>query len=253
MIISANHIHFAYHKEPVLHDISFRIAPSEVMGIIGPNGSGKTTLLKCINRILKPRSGQVLLNGRDIAGMYLRDISRQIGYVPQNTGSGYDPPTVFEAVLMGRRPHTAWGSGKKDKSKAWEVLASLNLERFAARRLDELSGGEKQKVMIARALAQEARVLLLDEPTNNLDIRHQIDVMNLLRDLADTQGISVIAAIHDLDLVVKYCDRTVLMSQGGVFASGETLQVITKENIKRVFGVDIVIDQSCGRDHVIVM
>jgi iron complex transport system ATP-binding protein len=253
MRIFAKNIIFAYYKEPVIHGVNFRIEPSEMLGIIGPNGSGKTTMLKCINRILNPRSGQILMDGRDIAGMKRLDISKQIGYVPQNSYGGYDSPTVFEVVLMGRRPHDKWASGRKDKNKVWEVLASMNLERFAARRFDELSGGERQKVMIARALAQEARILLLDEPTNNLDIKHQIDVMDLLKDLADSQGFSVCAVVHNLDLAAKYCDRTILMHRGQVFASGPTPQVITTENIKSVYGVDIIIDHSHGRPHVVVV
>lgn len=253
MKVFAKNITFAYDKEPVLHGIDFQIEPSEFLGIIGPNGSGKTTLLKCINRILKPRSGQILLDGRDIADMKRLDVAKQIGCVPQNAGGGYDSPTVFEVVLMGRRPHAAWSSGKKDRNKTWEVLAAMNLEGFAVRRFDELSGGERQQVMIARALAQEARILLLDEPTNNLDIRHQIDVMNLLRNLADSQGFSVCTVVHNLDLAVRYCDRTILMHRGQVFASGPTLQVITPENIKNVYGVDITIDHSCGRSHVVVV
>jgi len=253
MRVSAKEIIFAYHKEPVIRGVNLRIEPSEILGIVGPNGSGKTTILKCINRILKPRSGQILIDGRDIAEMKRLDISKQIGYVPQNSDGGYGSPTVFEMVLMGRRPHATWTSGRKDKNRVWEVLSSMNLEKLAARRFDELSGGERQKVMIARALAQETRILLLDEPTNNLDIKHQTDVMNLLKDLADRQGFSVCTVIHNLDLAVKYCDRTVLMHRGRVFASGPTSQVITAGNIRSVYGVDIIIDHSYGRPHVVVV
>lgn len=253
MGVNARDIVFAYQRDPVLHGVSLRMEPSEILGIIGPNGSGKTTMLKCINRILTPRSGTVLIEGRDIAGMPRLEIARQIGYVPQNSERNNGSPTVFEVVLMGRRPHALWNTGKKDEEKTWEVLVSLHLERFASQRFDELSGGERQKVLIARALAQEAGVLLLDEPTNNLDIKHQMDVMNLLRGLADRKGISVCTVVHDLDLAMKYCQRTILMHRGRVFAAGPTPEVITAGNVKSVYEVDIVIDHSYGRPHVVVV
>jgi iron complex transport system ATP-binding protein len=252
MSVAAKDVVFAYGSDPVLRKISFMLGPSEMLGIIGPNGSGKTTLLKCINRILTPRQGRILIDNRDLSRMKRLEIARQIGYVPQISDTNNGSPTVFEVVMMGRRPHASWNAGKRDEEKTWNILASLKLERFAMNHLDELSGGERQKVMIARAMAQEARTMLLDEPTSSLDIKHQMEVMDLLQDLVKRKGLSAVTVVHDLDLAMKYCDRTVLMNNGRVHSSGNTEDVITPENIRYVYGVDILIERFNGRHHVLV-
>jgi len=253
MSLLADDLVFSYHSEPVLQKVGFSMAGSEIMGIIGPNGSGKTTLLKCINRILAPSQGHVLIDGGDISDMKRLDIARRISYVPQSSNGHQGYPTVFEVVMMGRRPHATWNTGKRDEKEVWKILANLGIDGFASSHFDELSGGERQKVMIARALAQEARVMLLDEPTSNLDIRHQMEVMDLLKDLVRERNMSACAVVHDLDLALKYCDSVVLMDKGKVFSSGKASEVITTYNIKKVYGVDIVIDDTYGRPHVVIV
>ncbi len=253
MNVIAKDVEFAYNSIPVLNSVSLTLEPSEILGIIGPNGSGKTTMLKCLNRILSHKQGEILIHDRDISTMKQIDIAKVVGYVPQHANGGHGMPTVFEVVLMGRRPHAAWQSSKKDIEKTWDILASLDMERFASHRYDQLSGGQRQKVLIARALAQEASILLLDEPTSSLDIKHQMDVMELLRSLVRSDGLSVCTIVHDLDLAIKYCDKVVMMKDGGIFAAGDACDVITAGNIRSVYEVDAVIDDSHGRPHVMIV
>jgi len=169
------------------------------------------------------------------------EIAKHIGYVPQSSTSA-QALTVFEVVLMGRRPHIGWQSSDKDIEKAWEVLGLLKIESLAMRSFNELSGGEQQRVIIARSLAQEAKILLLDEPTSNLDIRHQLEVMELSRELVDKQKLAVVVAIHDLNLASRYCDKIVMMKTGQIVAAGKPTDVLTPENIKSVYGVEVAIN-----------
>ena len=254
MSVQADGVVFAYpNRQPVLKSVGLELNGSEVLGIIGPNGSGKTTFLKCLNRILTPAQGEILLHDRDVTRMSRRDIAKTVGYVPQSSNGRFAEPTVYEVVLMGRRPHVGWRSSARDEEAAWRAIERLELSELATTPYDQLSGGEKQKVLIARALAQEARVLLLDEPTSNLDIRHQLEVMGLLRELVATRSLSVCVIVHDLDLAIKYCDKAVLMKGGEVFAAGPTTDVITEANILDVYRVRAVIDQTYGRPHVVVL
>ena len=254
MSVQANGVVFAYpNRPPVLKSVGLELNGSELLGIVGPNGSGKTTFLKCLNRILTPSQGEILLHDREVARMSRRDIARSVGYVPQSGNGRYAEPTVFEVVLMGRRPHVGWRSSRRDEEAAWQAIERLDLGELATTAYDQLSGGEKQKVLIARALAQEARVLLLDEPTSSLDIRHQLEVMGLLRDLVAARALSVCVIVHDLDLAIKYCDKVVMLKGGEVFATGTSTDVITEANIHDVYGVRAVIDASYGRPHVVVL
>ena len=254
MSVVADNVIFAYpNRTPVLKSVGLELNGSEMLGIIGPNGSGKTTFLKCINRILTPSQGEILLHDRDVRRMSRRDIARSVGYVPQSSSGRYSEPSVFEVVLMGRRPHVGWRSSDSDEEAAWQAIQRLGLGTLATNPYDHLSGGEKQKVLIARALAQEARVLLLDEPTSSLDIRHQLEVMDLLRELVATRSLSVCVIVHDLDLAIKYCDRVVMMKGGEVFAAGHSTEVITEATILDVYGVRAVIDRAYGRPHVVVL
>ncbi|RLG25115.1 ABC transporter ATP-binding protein, partial [Methanosarcinales archaeon] len=173
MKLKVKEMEFSYASTPVLENVCMELAPSEILGIVGPNGAGKSTLLRCIDRILKPQRGSILLDGQEIKEMSRMEIARRMGYVPQ-TSTRVFPATVFDTVLMGRRPHLGWRSNEQDVEKVLEVLKLLDIVEFALRDFNEISGGQQQKVLIARALAQEADVLLLDEPTSNLDIRHQL-------------------------------------------------------------------------------
>ena len=245
-------IAFSYDKSPILKDISLELKDSEILGILGPNGSGKTTLMKCMNRILTPKQGNIILNDENLLKMTRMDISKLIGYVPQNSVEELCFPTVYEVVMMGRRPYGYWRMNSDDDEIVWEAMTEMSVDNLAVHRFDELSSGQTQRVLMARAIAQRANVLLLDEPTSNLDIKYQIDVMETVKGLVGTKGVSVCAIIHDLDLAIKYCDKAVLLHDGLIYSAGKVEDVITENNIRHVYGVDIVIDRTYGRPHVVV-
>jgi len=238
-------VEFGYGSEAVLKGISIEILQGEMLSIVGPNGAGKTTLLRCINRILKPRRGVIMINGQSIEEMSRREIAKKMGYVPQSTHQVF-PNTVFDVILMGRRPHFAWKCNEKDIEKVLETLKMLGIEHLAMRDITELSGGQQQKVFIARALAQEPEILLLDEPTSNLDIKHQLEVMNIIKSITNERGITAIMAIHDLNLASRYADRVIMMHEGRIFAVGSPEEVLTPENIREVYGVEAEV--LCGKD-----
>ena len=238
-------VEFGYGSEAVLKGVSIEIPQGEMLSIIGPNGAGKTTLLRCINRILKPRRGVIMVNGKSIEEMSRREIAKKMGYVPQSTHQVF-PNTVFDVILMGRRPHFAWKCNEKDIEKVLETLKMLGIEHLAMRDITELSGGQQQKVFIARALAQEPEILLLDEPTSNLDIKHQLEVMNIIKSITNEKGITAIMAIHDLNLASRYADRVIMMHEGRIFAVGSPEEVLTPENIREVYGVEAEV--LCGKD-----
>ncbi|PVX26508.1 MAG: ABC transporter ATP-binding protein [Candidatus Bathyarchaeum sp.] len=241
MNLTVNNITFSYDSSLSLDRVSLELQESEILGIIGPNGSGKSTLLKCLNKILKPKDGSILLDGQEVKKMNRLEIAKHIGYVPQCSESP-QALTVFEVILMGRRPHIAWQSSQKDAQKTWQVLELLGIEHLALRNFNELSGGEQQKALIARSLVQEAEILLLDEPTSNLDIKHQLEVMELSHNLVAKQKLSVVIAIHDLNLASRYCNKIVMMKKGKIFAAGDTTSVLTTENIQSVYGVEVTIN-----------
>lgn len=242
MNITIQDVTFSYRNTPTLNNISMQLKESEVLGMIGPNGSGKTTLLKCINKILEPKQGTILLDTQEVKKMSRLEIAKHIGYVPQSSASNPNALPVLEVVLMGRRPHIAWQNSEKDIAKVWETLKLLNIEHIAMRDFYELSGGEQQRVLIARSLAQEAKVLLLDEPTSNLDIKHQLEVMNLTRKLVTSQKLTAAVAIHDLNLASRYCDKIVMLKNGQVYAAGDTFSVLSPESISTVYDVEVVIN-----------
>ncbi|MCS7102313.1 MAG: ABC transporter ATP-binding protein [Candidatus Korarchaeum sp.] len=246
-------LRFSYGDRQALKGISLELKESEVLCLTGPNGSGKSTLLKCINRVLNPNRGEILFRGKDLGSMRRNEIAKIFSYVPQETSTSFNSVRVIEVVLMGRKPHVTWYPSRRDLEVAWKSLRIIGLEHLAMRRFSELSGGEKQRVLLARALAQEASVLLLDEPTANLDLKHQVRVMSLLRDLTRSRGISALIAIHDLNLASMYCDRMILLKDGSQFASGHPESVLTSENIREVYGVDVIVSRDLGRPYVILM
>jgi iron complex transport system ATP-binding protein len=250
MKLEIQKVQFSYRSVPVLDDISLSIGDGEVLSLVGPNGSGKTTLLKCINRILKPKRGTILVAGRDVSRVELKELARSLGYVPQNAPSSF-PLTVYDTVLLGRKPHVNWKLTERDKEIAFGVLRLMKLDGMALRLFNELSGGEKQKVLMARALSQEPRVLLLDEPTSNLDLKHQLEVLGLIVDMVKDRGISAVMAMHDLNLASRFSDRIVMLKQGKIYTAGEPEEVFNSENIKEVYGVETAIHNHSGRPYVI--
>jgi iron complex transport system ATP-binding protein len=234
--LTINNLSFNYDGIRALEDVALEVGLGEVLTIVGPNGSGKSTLLKCINRILKTKQNAVLIDGRDIEEMRLKDLAKIMGYVPQKSLSTF-PFTVFDVVLMGRRPYVQWSLGERDKEIVAEILEFLDIDYLAMRYFRDLSGGEQQKVIIARALAQQPQILLLDEPTSSLDIRHQLEIIYILRSLVQSKNCSVIVAMHDLNLASRFSDRMLMLKQGFIFAIGDPASVLTEENIEAVYGV----------------
>lgn len=247
--ITIKDLSFSYGSNKILEDLEIVVGDSEVLGLIGPNGSGKTTLIKCIDRILKPK-GSIFLDGRNIEAMGRQDIARYIGYVPQSSTSVLST-TVFDTILMGRRPHMGWRVAEEDIDRVVETMELLNIEEFALKDFNELSGGQKQKVLIARALCQEPEVLLLDEPTSNLDLKHQLEVMEIIRDLVRKTGISAVMAIHDLNLASRYADTLVMLKKGRIYATGDPVSLLTSENIKSVYSVEVVVIDSFETPYVV--
>ena len=244
MRVNVQGLEFGYDSAEVLKGLELEIPEGGITGIIGPNGSGKTTLLKCMDRILRPRAGSIFLGVRELAELSSDEIARTIGYVPQSEGRAF-PRTVFDAILLGRKPHIRWAPGKHDLEKVSEVIHRLGLEEFALRSVFQLSGGQRQRVIIGRALAQEPRMLLLDEPTASLDLKHQLEVMELIHQQAQN-GISAIISIHDLNLAARYCDTIIMLREGKVFAAGGK-EVLTPENIREVYEVEVSVLDHGGR------
>jgi len=248
--LKVKNVEFSYASVPILKDICIELAASEMLGVVGPNGAGKSTLLRCIDRILKPQRGSILLDEREIKKMNMLELAKKLGYIPQSTSQVF-PATVFDTVLLGRRPHVGWRSGEKDRKKVLKALQMLKIEKFAMRDINELSGGQQQKVFIARALTQEQDVLLFDEPTSNLDIKHQLEVMDIIKSIVREKGIAAIMAIHDLNLASRYADRIIMMNGGTIFDAGDAVSVLTPENIKRVYGVEAEVNNNHGRPYIV--
>ena len=240
---------FSYPGADILYDVNFSIGPGEMTGLIGPNGSGKSTLIKCMDTILRPR-GSVLLNGKDILKMERVDLARNISLVPQNGTSAMDS-TVFETVLMGRRPHSAWRISDDDIDKVADALERLGIGDMALRDFSSLSGGQKQMVLLARAICQEPQVLLLDEPTSALDIRHQLEVLDIVSHLVKERGMSAIIAMHDLNLGARYTDSMVMLRKGRIFSAGKPIDLYTPEMIEEVYGVTAEVIMVHGKPHVV--
>jgi iron complex transport system ATP-binding protein len=244
--LQARDIIFGYTSKRILEDVNFEIAPSKLVTIVGPNGSGKSTLIKCIDRIMAPQGGSILIDRKDLTKMNRMDMAKYLSYVPQSSVRIF-PTNVFDTILMGRRPHIGWLGSDKDEGKVWEVLRLLDIENLAMSSFGELSGGQQQKVLIARAMVQEAEVMLLDEPTSNLDIWHQLDVMNIIRDVVKKKEITAIMALHDLNLASYYSDRIIMMNKGKIVAAGDPQSVITEENIASVYKVEAAVRSMSDR------
>lgn len=239
MRVAVRDVVFSYDSARALDGVTFNVGEREVIGLVGANGSGKTTLLKCINRKLAPEQGAVLLDGADVRELARREIARRVGVVPQMTGASA-PFRVWELVLMGRSPYlTRWGGiGAGDIEVAERALALVDAGHLTERPVTELSGGEQQRVIVARALAQEPQVLLLDEPTLHLDIAHQLELLELVKRLVMERDLAVVMASHDLNLALRYADRLLLLHSGRIRAAGRPEDVLTPENIREVYRVE---------------
>jgi iron complex transport system ATP-binding protein len=244
-IICAQNLNFSYAANPIMEDLSLVIDEAQIVAIIGPNGSGKTTLLKIINGTLNPASGQLLIDGKDTRLWTRKDLAKTVAIVPQETA----PIFSFyaeEIVLMGRFPHLSnyRFEDKKDYRIVHAAMDKTDTLAFAHRRFDELSAGERQRVLIARALASEPKILLLDESTVFLDLKHQIQFLSLLRQLNETQKLTVMFVTHDINLAAQHAGQIILLYCGKNYAIGNPAAVITAANIKEVYNVDVLVDQN---------
>lgn len=244
-VIDARNISFSYATKPVMGNVSFTIDEAQIVAVIGPNGSGKTTLLKIINGTLFPDDGQMLIDSKETGRWQRKEIAQKVAIVPQETAMIF-PFYAEEIVLMGRFPHLGrYGfEDKKDYKIVHEAMEKTDTLAFADRRFSELSAGERQRVLIARALAQEPKVLLLDESTVFLDLKHQVQFLALLRQLNTMQKLTVIFVTHDINLAAQNADRTILLYSGKIYAIGKPAEVITAANIKEVYDVDVLVDQN---------
>lgn len=225
---------------PVLKGVEFKASPGEVTTILGPNGSGKTTLFKCILGIWRPEEGDVLLNGRSIRTLKRAEIAKGVAVVPQD----HEPPfpySVFDVILMGRTAHVGLfaSPSQRDKEVAHKAMNTIGIKDMAERPYTRISGGERQLVLIARCLAQEASVMLLDEPTAHLDFKNQIMVLTKVRSIAKERGLTLMMTLHDPNLALLYSDQVLLLNDGSLIAKGEPKEVITKENLMRVYGLEV--------------
>ena len=235
-MMEVKNISYHYHGGgEVLKDVNFTLEQGQFLAILGNNGVGKSTLLKCLNKILKADSGELLLDGESILQMSNHQVSRRIAFVSQTVPN--TQMTVHDVVMLGRRPYMKWGFTEKDHQIVHSAMDRLNLEFLRGRFLNQLSGGERQKVMLARALAQQPKLLLLDEPTSSLDIHNQYQVLEIVRELCHHDGLTAVVVIHDLNLALRFCDRFLLLRQGQVYANGD-YRVLTPEALKAVYQID---------------
>jgi iron complex transport system ATP-binding protein len=239
-VIEIEQLRIQYGLTPILEGVSLSVRQGEVMALIGPNGAGKTTLIRGVSGVLKPASGQIRILGKDLARLTPAQRASHLAVVPQarNLPEGF---TVGQTVLMGRTPYLGWlgQPGDKDRERVHWALQRTDTLELAERYLGELSGGEQQRVLLARALAQDTPALLLDEPTAHLDVRHQSTILNLVRELASEQGLAVLMALHDLNLVALYAESVALLSEGKISIQGDPAEVLTPANLMAAYQVDL--------------
>jgi iron complex transport system ATP-binding protein len=238
VILEIRGVSFKYNSRPVLRDIRFALAKAEVLAILGPNGVGKTTMLKCINAILRPGRGSVLVEGRDVFAMDSMEIARSIGYVAQRTEVAR--LTAFDAILLGRLPHGQWRSTRADLMIVDAAVKRLGLQDLAMRYVDQMSGGELQRVAIARALVQEPKLLLFDEPTSSLDLKNQVEILNIIRRVVREHDVAAVMTMHDLNTALRYADKFLFLKGGTVYAAGD-VSSISEEMIQEVYGIPVEI------------
>ena len=242
--LSLNRVSFSYSDAPVLHHIDLAIEKGQMVALLGPNGSGKTTLIKLMSGVLKPTRGDINVDGSGLSRMKRREVAQRVAVVPQQFSMPF-AFTLREVVLLGRTPFLKAFSdeGKRDQRVVEQAIALIGIEKLQHRYFNELSGGERQKAILAMALAQEPSLLLLDEPTAHLDINHQVEILGLVKGFNREYGITVIAAMHDLNLAALYFDRLILLKEGRIFIDGDPEKVLTEDIIKEVFSASVQVTQ----------
>ena len=236
MEVKFERLHFGYNrKREILHGIDLNLPSNKFIAVLGPNGCGKTTLVKQINRILRAQSGTVQIGDRQVSQLEPSELAKLIAYVPQMT-SGVMNGSVMDTVMLGRRPYIQWKPTDEDLEIVAKALIRLNISHLSQRLFNQLSGGQKQTVLIARALAQVPDIYLFDEPVSFLDVKNQLEIMAIGRELVEQDGKTVIMVLHDLNMALRFADHVVIMKDGNVFAQGAPRDVITEENILAVYG-----------------
>lgn len=248
MRLAVRDLHYAYNGDGVLRAVEFEVAAGEVLAVLGPNGVGKTTLLRCLNAIQRPARGVVRVDDAEVLRMSAPEIARTMGYVPQR--GEVCRMTAFDAVLLGRLPHINWRAGEADLRMVSAALGRVGVEHLAMRAIDSMSGGELQRVCIARALVQEPAVMLLDEPTSALDLKNQLDVLHTVRDVARGHGVAVVMTMHDLNTALRFGDRFLFLKNGAVFALCDRDE-ITPGMVEEVYGVAVDLLRHEGRPVIV--
>lgn len=245
MTLSIESVKQGYQGNIVIDDISFDIGKGEMVSVLGPNGSGKSTLIKTVCRILKPISGRVAVDGVSIRDMDPKEFSHVIGYVPQKYMPS-DYMTVFDSVLIGRAPYMSWSYSDNDFSHAEKAMDRMGIFELAEKYVNDLSGGQMQKVVLARAIAQDPDYFILDEPTSALDLKNQMLALRTIRNVISNGRSGALVALHDLNLAMHFCDKVILLKDGRIYSSGKPADAITEDSIREVYGVSSEILE--GRD-----
>lgn len=245
MTLSIESVKQGYQGNIVIDDISFDIGKGEMVSVLGPNGSGKSTLIKTVCRILKPISGRVAVDGVSIRDMDPKEFSHVIGYVPQKYMPS-DYMTVFDSVLIGRAPYMSWSYSDNDFSHAEKAMDRMGIFELAEKYVNDLSGGQMQKVVLARAIAQDPDYFILDEPTSALDLKNQMLALRTIRNVISNGRSGALVALHDLNLAMHFCDNVILLKDGRIYSSGKPADAITEDSIREVYGVSSEILE--GRD-----
>lgn len=237
MSLQIKKLSFGYKKNQIiLNNINLEIKQGEILGILGPNGTGKTTFIKCINNIHKPNEGRILYDGNNIMNLSQLNIAKIIAYVPQYINNFF-PMNVIDTVMMGRMPYVKKNYSDEDKEVVFSIIKKMNLEKFAFRNIKEMSGGERQRVFIARAMAQQPKIIILDEPTSSLDLYNQLFILHTINKLAKENNITIIMTIHDLNLASMFCDNILMLKDAHIFAHGKPESILTAENIYEMYKV----------------
>lgn len=247
-MLEVKNLNFGYGKNIILEDINFTINPGDCVAILGNNGVGKSTLVKCLNKILPVKEGEVLLNNQNINKLSTKEIAKNIAYVAQ-TGE-ITSNTVFDTVMLGRMPYIRFSPTSEDYEIVSSILKELDIEHLALRNLNEMSGGQVQKVMLARALAQRPKILILDEPTNNLDMKSQHLMLELVAGIVKEQNICAIEVLHDINHAVRYCNKFIFLKDKKIYTKCDK-QSITEDIIKQVFDMDVRIIEINGQKTIV--